>query len=457
MEQAQRGLLCKSSQALKMESSFDANSERECSVCLFDLHLSAAGCHHCSPDKYACLNHARQLCSCSWGSKFFLFRYDINELKVLVEALEGKLSAVYRWARLDLGLALSSYVSKDNKQVSGVIGKVSCMPQGLASKDTNALSSAISSKEQIGTVDGDIFDSTKYIGSPNSSQKLKPPVVVLALENMKGSSNLSSQKTEAAKHCSPYKKENSPKPAPSYKASSCKLSQVSSLKPPSTEEKPEGSQSLFPGNNDVILLSDDEGDVPNTELVKDIHNGSVQKPVCPDNMVSVASCVQSSDSGTTITGPSVMLERVKHVSDPECIKAEEGYSGPNPISSSCSKSGLEIPVKKETPSCDEANADGDHKPKPINDEKSHIGDCRKNMELDVDTRPVDSVQTVSCNPSVSQNVLDRYYRQKGPRMAKVVRRINCNVEPLDFGAVRAGKLWCDSRAIYPKGTENIDH
>ncbi|KAF7147136.1 hypothetical protein RHSIM_Rhsim03G0111100 [Rhododendron simsii] len=112
MEWVRREFLCNSSHAVKMESNFDATSERECRVCLFDLHLSAAGCR-CSPDRYTCLNHTKHLCLCSWSAKFFLFRYDINELNILVEAVEGKLSAVYRWAKLDLGLALSSSVSKD--------------------------------------------------------------------------------------------------------------------------------------------------------------------------------------------------------------------------------------------------------------------------------------------------------------------------------------------------------
>ncbi|KAK9017291.1 hypothetical protein V6N11_079771 [Hibiscus sabdariffa] len=53
--------------------------------------------------------------------------------------------------------------------------------------------------------------------------------------------------------------------------------------------------------------------------------------------------------------------------------------------------------------------------------------------------------------SCSQNNLDRNVRQKGLRIAKVVRRINCNVEPLEFGVVLSRKLWCNSRTIFPKG------
>ncbi|KAK6156205.1 hypothetical protein DH2020_010453 [Rehmannia glutinosa] len=423
------GLLSKALKALKMESSFDANSERECSVCLFDLHLSAAGCHHCSPDKYACLNHAKQLCSCSWGAKFFLFRYDINELNILVEALEGKLSAVYRWARLDLGLALSSYVSKDNMQIPGLVGKLPYTSQEKSSPST---------KEKKGQADVDILNSTKYIGGPNST--LRSPVVVLALENMKGSSNLSSQKVEAAKHLSPCKKENFLHPA-RHNALSCQLSQVNSLKSPLSENS-------FHGNkDDAIVLSDDdddEGDLPfhkEPSVEKETsekHTGNIQKP---NNIDSQVSCINDSAMTTT---DHVTVERTKHGSiSSGCIKVEdhaeaEKYRGAK----------LGGDSSKDVPT---TIADGDHKPQQTDDGKSCNGDSHKNMELDVDSRLVGNVQTVSCNPSGSQNNLDRYYRQKGPRIAKVVRRINCNVEPLAFGAVCAGKLWCDSRAIYPKG------
>ncbi|KAL0299157.1 UNVERIFIED_CONTAM: putative lysine-specific demethylase [Sesamum radiatum] len=454
------------------ESSFDANSERECSICLFDLHLSAAGCHHCSPDKYACLHHAKQLCSCSWGAKFFLFRYDINELNILVEALEGKLSAVYRWARLDLGLALSSYVSRDNMQIPGLLGKLSYSSQ-VASSDMSSLPIVVSSKEQKGQPDGSLPNPIKYPGGPNSSQKLKSPVVVLALENMKASSNLLSQKVEVAKHCPPCKKDNSLQSAPRYKASLCQLFKVNDLKPPCKEnlasEKPEGNQLSYPGNKDVILLSDDEGDEPSKEPsvqkeTSEKHTGNVQKPVCPANMVSISSCILNPASTTTVTGPCVIPDRLKQGSSIECPKVEDHAAeterslGVNSPSSSCSKfpstdsdSSKHSPKKKETPSCDETNADSDHKPQQIDDGRSSNGGSNKKLELDVESKSIDNVQTVSCNPSGSQNILDKYYRQKGPRIAKVVRRINCNVEPLDFGNVRAGKLWCDSRAIYPKG------
>ncbi|KAL3652137.1 hypothetical protein CASFOL_001818 [Castilleja foliolosa] len=244
MERVRRDFLCKTSQALKMESSFDIDNERECCICLFDLHLSAAGCHHCSPSK------------------------------ILVEALEGKLSAVYRWARLDLGLALSTYVPKDN-----------------------------------------------------------------------------------------VKKENS-------------LQQA--------ERKV-----------DVILVSDEEGE----KLGNDPSgvNGPSQKPI---DIASIDCLINS-----------------------VCVKVKK-FLGANNPSSSC--------LNKEI----------------VDNEKSKSEETDKKSEEGVDMRSMDSKPTVSSPTGLHLNNVGR---QKGPRIAKVVRRISCNVEVLNYGTVRAGKLWCDNRAIYPKG------
>ena len=84
MELAQRQNICSPSQSRKMDAEFDS-TDRECALCYYDLHLSASGCP-CCPGKYTCLVHAKQLCSCDWDKRFFLFRYDINELNMLAEA-----------------------------------------------------------------------------------------------------------------------------------------------------------------------------------------------------------------------------------------------------------------------------------------------------------------------------------------------------------------------------------
>ncbi|KAI3799564.1 hypothetical protein L1987_34863 [Smallanthus sonchifolius] len=287
IERVRRDFLCNTSQALKMEANFDATSERECSVCYFDLHLSAAGCHHCSPDKYSCLNHAKQFCSCALGAKFFLLRYDIKDLAILVEALEGKLSAIYRWAKLDLGLSLSTYASKDSKQTES------------------------STKEQ-------------------KRQETRQDLLKL--------------KDSSMSHESLHK--------------------------------------------DVILLSDDEGD----------------------------------DSSKPLNQATKSEYQVKK-------DVPESHSE-NPSSKS-----QDLLITKGSSNLSGENAGG------MLQQMSESNDKTVIIGLYANSRPGNNAQT---NP-------DRHSRQKGPRIAKVVRRINCNVEPLEFGVVQSGKLWCDSRAIYPKG------
>nr|GLL30743.1 putative lysine-specific demethylase JMJ16 isoform X1 [Ipomoea trifida] len=106
-EGMRQNYLCNTFQTQVMEKDFDANTKRECVICYYDLHLSAVGCE-CSPGRYTCLRHAKLLCSCAWSSRFLLYRYEMSELKTMVEALEGKLSAVHRWGKEKLGLTLHS-------------------------------------------------------------------------------------------------------------------------------------------------------------------------------------------------------------------------------------------------------------------------------------------------------------------------------------------------------------
>ncbi|KAL2327491.1 hypothetical protein Fmac_020918 [Flemingia macrophylla] len=78
---------------LKMNSDFDLYKERECFSCFYDLHLSAVGCE-CSPDIYSCLRHVNLFCSCEMQKRYVLLRYNINDLNILVGALEGESPAI---------------------------------------------------------------------------------------------------------------------------------------------------------------------------------------------------------------------------------------------------------------------------------------------------------------------------------------------------------------------------
>ncbi|KAL3644975.1 hypothetical protein CASFOL_010155 [Castilleja foliolosa] len=86
---------------MELSSALDdlgVTTKLECTICSYDLYLSAVSCS-CSPNTYSCLRHAKQLCSCPWSSKHFFFRYEITELNLLVEALEGSLKAIHSWTK----------------------------------------------------------------------------------------------------------------------------------------------------------------------------------------------------------------------------------------------------------------------------------------------------------------------------------------------------------------------
>ncbi|KAK4407238.1 putative lysine-specific demethylase [Sesamum angolense] len=96
-EGIRRKHLCNLSQSRELDE-LDVATKRECCICLYDLYLSAVSCL-CFPNRYSCLRHAKELCSCAWGTKYFYLRYEIAELNLLIEALEGNIKAIHSWAK----------------------------------------------------------------------------------------------------------------------------------------------------------------------------------------------------------------------------------------------------------------------------------------------------------------------------------------------------------------------
>ncbi|KAE8684211.1 putative lysine-specific demethylase JMJ16 [Hibiscus syriacus] len=418
-ERLSREIVCSSSQAVKMESNFDATSERECSICFFDLHLSAAGCH-CSPDRYACLRHAKQFCSCGSGATIFLFRYDINELNILVEAVEGKLSAVYRWARLDLGLALSSYVTKDN-----IGGRLPHTLEGVSKEVPKP--AVISSKELSET-------------SKDSNSKLTKGESVLSASSLR----IPGGQTTAA---SRVKKASAPR------------------------------------DDNTIVLSDDEGDEPEkpvSERPKE-HSGTEHSEASlrlASSGEKASTCNYKNEAFliSPLTDAVVMnqkdsvspdVRRTSCSSDYSHMKDEHAENSITTVGSNhqnislhlesvTTESGKGVQDSSNTTEMD----DNKNKPSTIESNFWHLlplggekvdEDKHEKVGTIASANLIDNTRSNVEGPSCSQNNLDRNVRQKGPRIAKVVRRINCNVEPLEFGAVLSGKLWCNSQAIFPKG------
>uniref|UniRef100_A0A1J3FEE0 Putative lysine-specific demethylase JMJ14 n=1 Tax=Noccaea caerulescens TaxID=107243 RepID=A0A1J3FEE0_NOCCA len=97
MEEERLKHLGDSFSVLKMEGNFDIKKERECFLCFYDLHMSASSCK-CSPNRFACLTHAKDLCSCESKDRFVLLRHTLEELRSLVRALEGDPDGIEAWA-----------------------------------------------------------------------------------------------------------------------------------------------------------------------------------------------------------------------------------------------------------------------------------------------------------------------------------------------------------------------
>ncbi|KAK8491003.1 hypothetical protein V6N11_060082 [Hibiscus sabdariffa] len=442
MERLTREFLCSSSQTVKMDSTFDATSERECSICFFDLHLSAAGCH-CSPDRYACLNHAKQLCSCARGAQVFLFRYDINELNILVDALEGKLSAIYRWARLDLGLSLSSYDSKEN--IMG--GRLSHAQEGMP-KEMQLKPLASSFKDL-----------------PGEEMLREKPLILALMSNQMPLLQRNKLSKAALPPNGPnfkLKKEDSVLSASNLCMTGSQTAVESRMKKPAA-----------PADGNIILLSDDEDDEPKKPVLERTKEHSTAK----QSEATTRSGEKVSPYSTPRTDTAVMNQRDASSPDlqrnsysSQYFQGKDEHTGKGITSQGSNDQNIYCPLDSGSAefsriiqnSSNTMEMDNNSKQNPVADESNHqqlllLGNEKANKEKHenigaiVSSNSVDNARSNVGGPSCSQNNLDRTFRQKGPRIAKVVRRINCNVEPLKFGVVLSGKLWCNSQAIFPKG------
>ncbi|KAG7019443.1 putative lysine-specific demethylase JMJ14 [Cucurbita argyrosperma subsp. argyrosperma] len=174
----------------KMESETDCKSERECYACFYDLYLSSTSCK-CSPDRYSCLKHASNFCSCPVGERCVLFRYSINELHTLVGALEGGLDPIKEWA--------SSYckMEKDDESVAKVelgsrlIEKPSWSPKimdKLKRTDVPCSSSSHASSEVVQSQShrGSLSLNTSHHSSDSQNDIVNSEVVVINKYNKVG-------------------------------------------------------------------------------------------------------------------------------------------------------------------------------------------------------------------------------------------------------------------------------
>lgn len=140
-----------------MDAGFDA-AVRECVFCHYDLYLSAVSCSSC-PDKYACLMHAKELCLCNWRNKHFLFRYNDDELDILLDALRAKLSSIHRWGLNHLGLRLR--YSRVQKEAETPVNR----PNNTSEDMRDAASTGTSTQQQHRQNSGRISGGGENIGT----------------------------------------------------------------------------------------------------------------------------------------------------------------------------------------------------------------------------------------------------------------------------------------------------
>ncbi|XP_009391986.2 putative lysine-specific demethylase JMJ16 isoform X1 [Musa acuminata AAA Group] len=448
MECMRRKYLC-SSRSQKMDTDFDSNNERECVLCHYDLHLSAASCL-CSPDRFACLIHAKNLCSCAWNTRIFLFRYDTRELNVLLDALGGKPSAVHRWGSFDLGLSLSSYISREKTHEPNLIGMTD--KEGREQKDIEP----VTREPSLG------MDKNFDLGNPN----------------MTSSSFLDQQLLSEGPRNTTLLQNNS-KSMGEVKKFSSSLSKISGIE--LIESSAEKVAILLNGNehkgtNGVVS---DKMTAESPEKNTDMFSRQTD---CDDKTTSHAhkdkillvpqTNVLLANEKDLLAGPEVSRNKLKVilVDDDEqveenCREVLSNLHGQQLFEflpgkeSECVRSSARVTVAKQSADMLPENEASDCGTEPIhlqiiqNYGRGEPEDKRKkvqsefNSEVNLDR----SNSSTEIQPCTQRNLDICNYEKMGPQMEKVVKISNCNIEVLVYGIVLSGKLWSTCHRIFPKG------
>ncbi|KAM0871709.1 hypothetical protein ACQ4PT_039196 [Festuca glaucescens] len=553
-ELTQRQNLCSPSQSRKMDAEFDS-TDRECAFCYYDLHLSASGCP-CCPEKYVCLLHAKQLCSCEWDKRFFLFRYDVNELSILADALGGKLSAVHRWGVSDLGLSLSSCKREkvnDSKTVRrstdgprrsymsqastvSLVPSVVCDEQkdkgnkmlSLASPETNNASPPVE-QMKLGNVSPSKEPCVKNelscpINNDTSRLQCNGGLGDQISQSLKGSRESSFQtgdcRPSLAEHCnrSPTMIHDGTNIKPSLESSNTSHRLTAS----------DSNATLSHLDKDHTLIT------PETNASVTFEKGSSQVCAVPsqqfDKTVSRAQSVSQEASGSvsaskTLIHPSVAKtprgnftsasahhgnlisgnqQQPPHRSFTSASahhgNLTSGYQQQTPhgsfTSGSAHHGNFTSGNQQQTPhgsftsaSAYHGNTSGNQQQTPhgvFTSASAHHGNITSGNQQQTPhgsftsasahhgnlssgnqqpnnvwlQRIPESQSSVEVrargHPStLAQPALEMHSRnggaQRGPRIANVVHRFKCSVEPLEIGIVLSGRMWSSSQAIFPKG------
>ncbi|EEC78664.1 hypothetical protein OsI_18782 [Oryza sativa Indica Group] len=476
-ELVQRKTLGVPAQSRKMDAEFDS-IDRECALCYYDLHLSASGCP-CCPEKYACLVHAKQLCSCDWDKRFFLFRYDVNELNILADALGGKLSAIHRWGVSDLGLSLSSCVKREKVQDSKTVRRLTDGPRRSYMSQASAVSLVSSSTSNEQKDEG---NKIMKIASPQTNN------VCPSVEQRK-SENISPLKEPCVRNelsCTTNSDSNGLQyngglgghkgSAPGLPVSSSpSFSSNVATRPISTSSVSMKIVQGLVASKSCIQASSRTGD--SRSLLGEHHNRSPAMIHDGTNMKSslessnnscrlIASdynatpCHSSKDQVLVTPGTNASVVTLKDSSQVHSASSQQFVrTGPwtqsasheaSSPSTSALKPSLDPPAMKNLYG---GFTQGSAHPGPPSFSNQQPNDGR--LQRTSESLPGVEARARGHPTVTAQPALEIHSRnggaQKGPRIANVVHRFKCSVEPLEIGVVLSGRLWSSSQAIFPKG------
>lgn len=354
----------------KMARDFDLKKERECLFCFYDLHLSAAGCK-CSPDQFSCLKHADHLCTCEIGNRFVLLRYTMDELNMLVEALEGGVNAIKVWASDDLGVVCAN-------------DKVFHVAEVDAKGDT------------CGTKSCDQRESSWW---PETEEKLSMNVPCTSR------SHVSSEVIYSGSQHGSFNL--------------------------STSHISTDSHNAIPSNGNLAMS---KGDKSGTNCCFDLNLNDV----CDEDESRLLAASNCSDSKA--------ISNVEEVCMSSCIQEDIHQSdtarGPDLMQhdnmSNCNLPVSHVLLNQSHPSC---SRDVEH---------PSLIDGNKLFGLDLVSLHPNS--EVSSESSLNSRMVDTSVvkiSMEGSSYPK--QKLNPGVEPIKFGTVMSGKLWCNKQAIFPKG------
>ena len=486
MELAQRQNVSSPCQSRKMDAEFDS-TDRECALCYYDLHLSASGCP-CSPEKYACLVHAKQLCSCDWNKRFFLFRYDVNELNILADALGGKLSAIHRWGVSDLGLSLSLCVKREKVQDSKTVRRLTDGPRRSYMSQASTVSlvpSSVSTEQKSNenkTLDlgcpgtnllkispeaNSACPLTKQIKSENVSQ-LKEPCVKneLSCPTSNGTSRQHNGGIGGHKVAAPSLMVPSGQSFPAHAV----------IRPLITSGESTRSAHVLAVSKESRETSCQTGDCTSSLTLREYHNrplsmidnGANMKPDL-ENLDNSHRLMASSDFNATLCH-SYKDQTFLTLETNTSVMTEKGSNQARTASQQFVNTTSRTQNVSQEPLCSVTAPKQLIDPQVVKNAygvfgsgSAHLGHPTVgNQQLNErwHQRQSDSLSSVEVrarghSAMIVQPALENHSRngvaQKGPRIANIVHRFKCSVEPIEIGVVLSGKLWSSSQAIFPKG------